>query len=190
MVEPFCAGLSATSSACWMTFCNARMGFFRTTRCASKRGMPSGSFVAHSRRALTSLPQYPRACQSPRVRSRALRQRGVYGQHAPGDAQRVAKGVQHEGEHDGKDDRACQVERPKDLSAKMPPRKNVRDWMTAASPPRHPSPRQVAPASDRPGRISTRDAPAAARQQPNFPSEREHSASDDGLAERRDQALN
>ena len=46
MVEPFCAGLSATSSAYWMTFCNARMGFFRTTRCASKRGMPSGNFVA------------------------------------------------------------------------------------------------------------------------------------------------
>src|ERR1700678_3639719 len=56
--------------------------------------------------------------------------------------------------------------------------------MAAASPPRHLSPpRQVAPAGDRPGRASMRDAPVAERQQPRLLPPNKNRF-DDGLAER------
>jgi hypothetical protein len=45
------------------------------------------------------------------------------------------------------------------LARKCHQEKMSADWMAAASPPRHPSPRHVALAGDRPGLASKRDAP-------------------------------
>ena len=93
---------------------------------------------------------------------------------------RLQKEFQHEGEHDGKDDRACQVERRKDAQRESATKK---DWMAVAFSALEP--RHEAPAGDRPGRASRRDAPVAVRQQPKIlPPNVRQIASDDGPEER------
>jgi hypothetical protein len=80
--------------------------------------MSSGNFVVQfAAGTLTALLQDPQACQPPRVRSRALHRawqmRTLQETH-----NRLQEEFQREGKHNGKDDRACQVERRKDAQCK------------------------------------------------------------------------
>jgi hypothetical protein len=110
-IEPWPGGASATYSACWITFCNASIGSLITCRCASRHGMPSGNrsaqVAAGTDKAATrpaSAPMTRKTVKSaPTVRGRCKTSQET--------DSGLKKEIQHEGEYDGKDDRACHVER-------------------------------------------------------------------------------